>query len=161
VREPISFYPWCRRHHQGALETEYRVNDKTIEILIQLLGHIKENNLDVESLNEFSERLVNRGYNEREVAEALGWLFDRFSMPALQSSDAAAPAGGAVRVLHDYERTKITPDVYGHLLKLQSLGALNGPRMEKVIDYCMLFGTDGITESDIDELVASFLFEER
>lgn len=137
------------------------VNDKTIDILIQLLGHIKDHSLDMESLNEFSEILVNRGYNEREVAEALGWLFERFNLISMQSSDVAKPSGESVRVLHEYERMKIPPDIYGYMLKLLSLGVIDGPRMEKVIDYCMLLGADGITENDINEIVASILFEER
>ena len=137
------------------------VDDKTIEILIQLLGHIRDHNLDVESLNEFSENLVSRGYNEREISAALGWLFERFNLLAMQSSEAAEPSGESVRVLHEYERMKISPDIYGYLLKLRSLGIIDASRMEKVIDYCMLFSANGMSENDIDEIVASILFEER
>lgn len=148
-------------HNLGCIDTEPSVNDKTIEILIQLLGHIKDHSLDVESLNEFSENLVSRGYNEREVAEALGWLFERFNLLAMQSSDSAKPSGESVRMLHEYERMKISPAIHGYLLKLRSMEIIDAPRMEKVIDYCMLLGADEITENDIDEIVASIIFEDR
>jgi Smg protein len=141
--------------------SESGVNEKTIEILIQLLGHIRDNSFDMESLNEFTENLVDRGYNEREVSEAIGWLFDRFNLLAAQSSDAAEPSVNSVRVLHDFERMKIPPEAYGYLLKLRSLGIIDGSRMEKVIDYFMVVGFEGITERDIDDIVATILFEER
>jgi uncharacterized protein Smg (DUF494 family) len=137
------------------------VNEKTIEILIQLLGHIKENDLDVESLSEFSESLIVRGYNEREVAEALSWLFEKLNFLTVKTTEIAEQKQESVRILHDYERLKISPNVYGYLLKLKSLNVINGSQMEKVLDYCMLLGADTLQESEIDEIVASILFDDR
>jgi len=136
------------------------VNDKTIEILIQFLGHIKEHSLDIESLSDFSESLVIRGYNENEIAEALGWLFERFNVQTTDAAEIAEQKKESVRVLSDFERLKISPRIYGYLLKLQSLSIINGPQMERVIDYCMLLGSDAISEFDIDEIVANILFDE-
>ncbi len=136
------------------------MNDKTIEILIQLLGHIREHSLDLESLSEFSESLAVRGYNENEIAEALGWLFEKFNLPAMESTDIIEQKKESVRVLGDYERMRISPETYGYLLKLRSMLVINGPQMEKVMDYCMLVGPQPITESDIDEIVAHVLFDE-
>ena len=137
------------------------MNEKTIEILIQLLGHIKENDLDVESLSEFSESLVTRGYNEREVAEALSWLFEKLNFLTVKSTEIAEQKQESVRILHDYERLKISPKVYGYLLKLKALSVINGSQMEKVLDYCMLLGADTLQESEIDEIVASILFDDH
>ncbi|MDP2982624.1 MAG: DUF494 family protein [Candidatus Latescibacter sp.] len=137
------------------------MNEKTIEILIQLLGHIKENDLDVESLSEFSESLIIRGYNEREVAEALSWLFDKLNFLTVKSTEIAEQKQESVRILHDYERLKISPEVYGYLLKLKALSVINGSQMEKVLDYCMLLGADTLEESEIDEIVASILFDDH
>lgn len=136
------------------------MNDKTIEILIQLLGHIKENSLDIESLSDFSESLVIRGYNESEIAEALGWLFERFNLPAVETTEIIEQSVESVRVLSDFERIKISPEIYGYLLKLKSMSVITGSQMERVIDYCMLLGAQNVTESDIDEIVANVLFDE-
>lgn len=136
------------------------MNDRTIEILIQLLGHIKEHSLDIDSLSDFSEALVIRGYNENEIAEALGWLFERFNLQTADASDIVEQKKESVRVLGDFERLKISPRVYGYLLKLQSLSVITGSQMERVIDYCMLLGSDAVSEVDIDEIVANILFDE-
>ncbi len=137
------------------------VNDKTIEILIQLLGHIKDNNLDMESLNEFSENLAVRGYSEMEISDALGWLFDRLNLLTGKPSDMVEQNRDSVRVLHDFERMKIAPELFGYLLKLRSTGVISAPQMEKVIEYCLLFSPGAVAESDIDDIVASILFEDR
>ena len=133
------------------------MNDKTLELITLLLGHLRENNLDVESLKEFSESLVIHGYNEHDVAEALGWLFDKLNFMTVNSTEIAEQKEDSVRILHDYERIKISPEVYGYLLKLKNMSIITGSLMEKIIDYCVLAG-DKVTESDIDEIIATILF---
>ncbi|MBN1294097.1 MAG: DUF494 family protein [Candidatus Latescibacteria bacterium] len=136
------------------------MNDRTIEVIIMLLGHLRENDLDVESLKEFSESLVIHGYNEHDVAEAIGWLFEKLNFMTVSSTEIAVQKDQSVRILHSYERMKISPEVYGYLLKLKNLSIINGSQMEKIIDYCMLTG-DEVDESDIDEIMATILFQEQ
>ena len=136
------------------------MNDKTIEVIIMLLGHLRENDLDVESLKDFSESLVVHGYNEHDVAEALGWLFDKLNFMTVSSTEIAEQREESVRILHDYERMKIPPNVHGYLLRLRNMSVISGSQMEKIIDYCVLAG-DNVTESDIDEIMANILFREQ
>jgi len=135
------------------------VDDKTLEVIIKLLSHLRDNDLDTESLKEFSESLVFLGYNERDVAEALGWLFEKLNFMTVRSTEIAEQQNCSVRILHDYERMKIPPDIYGYLLKLKNLSIINTSQMEKIIDFCVMSG-DTVTESDIDELVANIIFQE-
>jgi len=125
-----------------------------------LLGHLRENDLDVESLKDFSESLVVHGYNEHDVAEALGWLFDKLNFMTVSSTEIAEQKEKSVRILHDYERMKIPTNVQGYLLRLRNMSVINSPQMEKIIDYCVL-GGDNVTESDIDEIMANILFREQ
>ena len=136
------------------------MNDKTIEVIIMLLGHLRENDLDVESLKDFSESLVVHGYNEHDVSEALGWLFDKLNFMTVSSTEIAEQKEESVRILHDYERMKIPPNVHGYLLRLRNMSVISGSQMEKIIDYCVLAG-DNVTESDIDEIMANILFREQ
>ena len=138
---------------------ELFVNDKTIELIIKLLGHMRENDLDVESLKDFSESLVIHGYSEHDVAEALGWLFEKLNFMTVKSTEIAEQKEESVRVLHDYERLKISSEIFGYLLRLRSKSIINSSLMEKIIDYCVLAG-EKVTESDIDAIVANLLFDE-
>ena len=135
------------------------MDDKTLEVIIKLLSHLRDNDLNPESLKEFSESLVFLGYNERDVAEALGWLFEKLNFMTVRSTEIAGQQDGSVRILHDYERMKIPPEIYGYLLKLRNLSIINASQMEKIINFCVM-GGDTVTEFDIDELVANIIFHE-
>ena len=135
------------------------MDDKTIEVIIKLLSHLRDNDLDTDSLKEFSESLVIHGYNEHDVAEALGWLFEKLNFMTVKSTEIAEQGSDSIRVLHDYERIKIPPDVYGYLLKLKNMSIITASQMEKIIDYCVMAG-DMVNESDVDEVVANILFNE-
>ena len=54
---------------------------------IHLLGHLKEHDLDLDSLSEFSEGLVDRGYSEKEVAEAIQWFLEQIDSRTALSSE--------------------------------------------------------------------------
>jgi uncharacterized protein Smg (DUF494 family) len=140
---------------------ESSMTNKTIEILIFLLGYLKENNFDVDSLGEFSESLVVSGYTENEVAEALGVLLEKRNLVSGDTAEYAIQKDTSVRIFNEFERIKIPPEVYGYLLKLRSMNIVNGIQMEKIIDYCLYMGSRMLTESDIDEILARILFEEH
>ncbi len=135
------------------------MDDKTLDVIIKLLSHLRNNDLNPESLKEFSESLVFLGYNERDVAEALGWLFEKLNFMTVRSTEIAGQQDRSVRILHDYERMKIPPEIYGYMLKLRNCSIINATQMEKIIDFCVI-GSDTVTEDDIDELVANIIFHE-
>ena len=136
------------------------MNNKIIEILIQLLGHLKENDLDADSLSEFSDGLITRGYDEIDVVEAINWFLEKLNTHTVKSTEILEQRDKSVRVLHDYERINIPPDVYGYLLKLKSMSIITSSQMEKILDYYMLVGPNSLNESDINEIIANILFKE-
>lgn len=135
------------------------MNDRIIEILIQLLGHLKEHDLDVDSLGEFTDGLVTRGFDEREVTEAIHWFIEKMNSRSVMSTEIQEHKPGSVRVLHDNERINIPPEVYGYLIKLKSISVITGAQMEKILDYYMLLGSNSMSGIDINEIIASILFE--
>jgi len=137
------------------------MNDRIIKILIHLLGHLKHNELDSESLSEFSEALITRGYDEKEIAEAVHWFLEKLNSRTIMSTKILEQKKESVRVLHDYERINIPSEVYGYLLKLKSMSVITSTQMEKILDYYMLIGTNSLSDSDIDEIIASVFFEEQ
>lgn len=136
------------------------MNNKIIEILIQLLGHLKENDLDADGLSEFSDVLITRGYDEIDVAEAIKWFLEKLNTHTVKSTEILEQKDKSIRILHDYERINIPSDVYGYLLKLKSISVITSSQMEKILDYYMLIGPNSLSESDINEIVANILFEE-
>lgn len=135
------------------------MNNKTIEILIHLLGHLREHEFDFDSLNEFSENLVFNGYNENDIAEAIGWLLDRLSFMNARPTEISNQQDQSIRILSDYERMQISPEVYGYILTLRANRIITARQMEKIIDYCMMLGSRMVNEDDINEILVAILFE--
>jgi uncharacterized protein Smg (DUF494 family) len=135
------------------------MTNETIEILLHLFGYIREHDFDMEKIKEFSEALVTQGYREKEVTQALSWLFEKISLMSSLPTEIAEQSEKSVRILSEYERMMIQPDVYGYLLKLHSMSLISGSQMEKILDYCMVIGSQNITSSDINDILAALLFE--
>ncbi len=135
------------------------MNDKIIEILIHLLGHLRDNDLDGDSLGEFSDGLIIRGYDEKEVSEAIQWFLEKMNSQTVMSTELLEQKKESLRVLHDYERMCISPEAYGYLLKLKSMSVITSAQMEKILDYYMLLGPSSLKDSDINEIVSGVLFE--
>ena len=136
------------------------MNDRVIEILIHLLGHLKDHDMDSDSLNEFSDGLVTRGYDEGEVIEAIQWFLEKLNSRTVLTTEILEQKKGSVRVLHDYERMNIEPETYGYLLRLKALGVITGAQMEKILDYYLLMGQHNHNEADVNEVVADVIFDE-
>ena len=136
------------------------MNNKMIEILIRLLGHLKDHELDDDSLNDFSEGLILHGYDEMDVSEAVNWFLEKLNTHTVKSTEIVEQNKGSVRVLHDFERMNIPPEVYGYLLKLKSMSVISGTQMEKILDYYLLISPQSMNESDINELIAHILFND-
>ena len=137
------------------------MNDKIIEILIQLLGHLKEHDLDIDSLSEFSDGLITHGYDEIEVAEAINWFFERINSRNVKSTEILEQKNESIRVLHDFERMNIPSEVFGYLAKLKSMSVITSAQMEKILDYYMVVGSSLLGDIDINDIVANVLFEEN
>ena len=123
---------------------------------MMLLGQLKENDIDVDRLQEISDHLAVHGYSEGDIEEAMEWLFEKVNFMTVDNSDVHEHSERSMRVLHDYERMRITPEVFGYILRLKNLSIITGAQMEKVIDYCLMMG-DQITIEDIDSIIANIL----
>jgi uncharacterized protein Smg (DUF494 family) len=86
---------------------ENLMNNRIIEILIHLLGHLKDHDLDLDNLSEISDVLVTRGYDEIEIEEAINWFFEKIGTHSVKSSEIVEQREKSFRILHDYERINI------------------------------------------------------
>ncbi len=135
------------------------MTNKTMEILIFLLGYLKDSNFDDESLSDFSESLVLNGYSENEVADALGMLLEKLDFVHLKPELVHKHRETSTRILSDYERVNIRPEMFGYISSLKTHGIVNAAQMEKLIDFCLFAGTK-VSEYEIDEMVAAIIFED-
>ena len=125
-----------------------------------LLGYLKDSNFDDENLGDFSESLILNGYSENEVADALSMLLEKLDFVHLKPEDVEEHRKTSTRILSDYERVSVSPEIYGYILRLKSLSVINAGQMEKLIDFCMFAGSKKVTGEEVDEMVAAIIFED-
>ena len=102
------------------------ITDKPIEISLYIRGYEKECNCNIENPNKFSEHIVMSGYSESDIAEALSMLRERNNFLSVQSSEIGGHNTTSIKMLSDFERIKITPEVYGYTVKLKNMSIISG-----------------------------------
>ena len=119
-----------------------------------LLSELRERFQPDDDVREVEIYLASRGYDARQIGEILA-LFTR-EIDGPEAASAPRPNGGAgggptFRVMGSYERTRFTPDAWGHLIALAASGILTPADREQVIERAIL-QTDG--RIGLDELRA-------
>jgi uncharacterized protein Smg (DUF494 family) len=108
-----------------------------------------------EALNEISDESLNK-YDKSQISAAYSWLIQKYPQEKSTFSDPQAPFH---RVLHFAERMLISPEAYGYLLELVSIGILDHTSMENIIEKVMFQSTERIGMDRIKKLIESHLFE--
>ena len=106
---------------------------KIVEILIILMGEIKESGMEEGHMELLSDELLNRGYSEQEISTAFSWIIERLGY----TGEVPTPDPESFRVLHDIEYIFISKEAYGFLLQLSYLGLLTHEEFEKVIESAL------------------------
>ncbi len=131
------------------------MQEKIIEIIVYLIHEMRNN----KRLGEIDLRsLQDSGYTESEIGTAFSWLFDKINFGENVLVDEPGESHSH-RVLHEAERSVITPDAQGYLIQLRELGLLGENDLEMVIDRIMMAGFSKVTLQELKSIIASILFD--
>jgi uncharacterized protein Smg (DUF494 family) len=111
--------------------------------VLDLLTFIAESVGRGDGIEGIRSVLKEKGYSENEINLAFNYF--------LLTSGARQRATGAskARVLHPVENVFVSPEAYGHLLKLRALKIIDDSQMEKIIDMAL---TDTDHPVDVDQM---------
>jgi uncharacterized protein Smg (DUF494 family) len=132
------------------------MQERIVEIIVYLIHEMQTDKrlgeIDLRALSE-------RGYTQNEISTAFSWLFDKIHL-----GDNILARGGrsqphSHRVLHDSERTVITPQGYGYLLELRELRLLDDMDIELAIDRIMMAGFGSVGIDEMKSVIASIIFD--
>ena len=132
------------------------MQERIVEIIVYLIHEMR----DDKRLGEIDLRaLSDRGYTQNEISTAFSWLFDKINL-----GDSILPAGNrslphSHRVLHETERSVITPESYGYLIELRELGLLDDMDIELAIDRIMMAGFSDVGIAEMKSVIASIIFD--
>jgi len=128
--------------------------EKIIEIIVYLLGELKEN----KQLGEDDMRNLSKlGYTQNEINTAFSWIYSKIYAGEKIFADEK-PGSRSHRMLHEAEKNIITPDAYGYLLQLRELGLISDMDMEIIIDKIMIAGYN-VTNEDIKIIIGAYLLD--
>lgn len=132
------------------------MQEKIIEIIVFLINEMRNN----KRLGDIDLRVLSdHGYTQNEISTAFSWLFDKINMGENILIDQEPNRPHSYRILHEAERTVITPEAQGYLIQLRELGLLDDTTVETIIDRIMMAGFSTVDLSEMKILVASILFD--
>lgn len=131
-----------------------------VEILVILLRKYPEGAINPDEFEPLTRDLMEQGYTQQEIETALFWYHSR------QSRDAASRrqetlSPNSFRVLHEVERTIISPQAYGYLLQLHHLRLITLDEMDAIIERAVLSGARRVDVEDIKNLAALQIMEKE
>jgi uncharacterized protein Smg (DUF494 family) len=107
-----------------------------------------------ESLNEIRDDALNR-FNPSEISAAYSWILQKHPDVAIAKKKDQEKNH---RVLHFAERMLITPEAYGYLLEMVSIGIIDNKSLETIIEKVMFQSTEPVDLDKIKKIVELNLF---
>jgi len=135
-----------------------KMEQNIVEILVILLRQYPEGAINNEDFEPLTDDLIDLGYTRQEIETALYWFYNRFEVKQ-NTVIADEIETDAFRILHDVERSILSPEAYGYLIELRSLGIINLSEMDKVIEKAVLLGGRRVSIDDVKTFVATTLME--
>lgn len=130
------------------------MRENIIDIIAYLMAELRSNH----AINEKTvATLSNQGYSQTEISTAFSWLADRASMQEF-TSVALEGSSSSFRILHEFEKMFLSPEVFGYILLLRQIGVLTHDHLEEVIERCIATGQQPIAMSEVKGIIATLLF---
>ncbi|MDH7514452.1 MAG: DUF494 family protein [Bacteroidota bacterium] len=132
------------------------MQEKIIDIIVYLIHEMR----DDKRLGEIDlSALADRGYTQNEISTAFSWLLDKINLGENILTDEKGAGTHSHRILHESERSVITPEAHGYLIQLRELGLLDDMDVELAIDRIMMAGFRRVGVPEIKTIAASILFD--
>jgi uncharacterized protein Smg (DUF494 family) len=129
--------------------------ERIIEIIVFVIAQLRQN---VELHEVDTDKLQRLGYTKSEISTAFSWIADRSEsgQPMLEFSELAD--SNSFRILHEAEQELFTPEAWGELVQMNSLGILNNEYTEILIEKAVLMGSQEIDSEQLKTFVANIIF---
>ncbi len=135
------------------------MGDRVLEIVVFLMSKIKDQQGQLDDLEEIAIYLKNQGFTENEISSAYSWFLDH-----LQNDNEfiynSTINGNATRILSAQERQLFSSKAIGYLLQLCHLGLLSDQQFEMVLERGTMIWTSSINLDQVKMLIETILFSE-
>ena len=132
-----------------------------VEILVILLRQYPEGDIKPEEFDPLTADLIGLGYSKQEIETALFWYYNRLEHNEKEQVFSDQPDSKSFRILHEVERTILSPGAYGYLVELRALGLISVLDMDQIIEKAIIVGGRKVSVDEIKSYVASFIMEQE
>lgn len=130
--------------------------ERIVDIIAYVIAELRQNKriyeIDIDVL-------TGKGYTESEISAAFSWLVDRLEFTSdnkFAEGENFAPE--SYRILHEAEEQLFTPEAWGVLVELRTLGIINNLHIENIIERAMVADVSQISAEQLKSFIATMLF---
>lgn len=128
-----------------------------VDKILEIITYLAENIVKGKSVEKIKDKLLLQGYSEDEINLALSFFLfaskSKDNRPIHKMEDFST-----ARILHTIESLLISPEAYGHLLKLRALKIIDDEQMERIIEESLLHAEDQIGVDEMKKIAMKVIF---
>lgn len=125
------------------------MRNRILEIVVFLIDYMQGHNNTTGGSDDASLVLEAEGYSDDEISSAYSWLLQRYDNAPEQYFSDFPPAQSSVRVFTQSERTQLSAEAQGFLLKLFHVSLIDSEQLEMVLERISTFGPRAV---DLDQM---------
>lgn len=110
------------------------------------------------ALEELTDLLTSRDYETKDLCAAFELIVQLLEPVAEENYQGDLPAEGRNRVLNSLERTNLTPQAFGYLLRLKQNGSLTDEHFEMILERAGAQGARRLDVQEVEDLASWVLF---
>ena len=110
------------------------------------------------ALDELTDLLTSRDYDGRDLGAAFELIVQLLEPVAEENYQGSEAPAGRNRILNSLERTNLTPQAYGYLLRLKENGSLSDEQAELILERAGTQGAQRLDVQDVEDLASWVLF---
>ncbi|HNR66520.1 MAG TPA: DUF494 family protein [bacterium] len=137
------------------------MNKNILRILAHILQEMKSPDFDDTDLQTITEMLMDRGFSEEEVMQAISWLdeLEEDDYHAIDQDDFLHLPRPIWRQMNALEKDIISPSAFSYLFRLRESGMIADAEMERIIDRATRLDLQQVNVEEMKDLVAVVLLD--
>ena len=136
------------------------MRNRILEIVVFLMDFMRQHQGHQSSGEDLSSALKNMGYSEHEITMAYSWFLEKFDDTPEQYFSSFPSTHHSNRILTSSERSRISSDAYGCLIKLLNMALINDEQFEFILERAAIFESETIALDQIKLIASSIVFED-
>lgn len=134
------------------------MDNRILEIVFYLMDYLHENHEQASSISDVSLDLKGLGYSDEEITRAYYWILDHLQGASERLYSSFPGECRSTRILTDLERSYLSAEAHGFLIKLAGINVIDSEQFESVLDRVALFGQHPVSLEQLKFIVTLVAF---